>query len=143
MTDQGGRILGIDYGTKRVGLSISDPLCIIAQGVGTFQNDDRLLERLQQIIREREVERIVVGMPYGPDGGKSAKGLEVETFIERLRGITNLRIETWDESHSSVNAQRVFIEGGMKKKRRQEKSRLDEMAARIMLQEYLDHSEAR
>ena len=133
-----GRILSIDYGGKRVGVSVSDPTGVLSQGVATLSNDAHLFDRLVGIIRDQDVKTIVVGMPYDSEGGKGAKAIEVDEFIDRLRGVTSVDIETWDESYSSVNAQRVFIESGMKRKKRQQKHRVDEMAARLMLQEYLD-----
>lgn len=139
MTAHAGRILAIDYGSKRVGVAVSDPLRVIAQGVTTLDNDEELLPKLGALIREQEATCIVVGMPYSADGGKGTKALEVEQFIGRLRKASDVRIDTWDESYSSVNAHRVFVETGMKRKKRQEKRRADEMAARLMLQEYLDH----
>jgi len=133
-----GRILGIDYGSTRVGLAVSDPLRIIAQGVGTIDNDDRLYDRIAVIIREQEVALILVGMPYAPDGGEGGKGREVRGFIENLRRTTAVPIETWDESFSSVNAQSAMIHAGMRRKKRRVKGRVDEMAARLLIQEYLD-----
>lgn len=134
-----GRILAVDYGTKRVGIAVSDPTRLIAQGVTTLMNDEWLLEKLHTLIREQNAVRIVVGMPYSADGGRGAKAVEVEQFIEKLKRAVDVQIDTWDESYSSVSAHRVFIETGMKRKKRQEKRRVDEMAARLMLQEYLDH----
>ena len=133
-----GRVLGIDYGSKRIGLAVSDPTRLIARGIGTLSNDESFMDRLREIITKEEVTLIVVGMPYSDDGGRGQQALEVEAFIERLKHQTALEIETWDESFSSVRAQRVFIDMGMKKKKRRQKARVDTMAARIMLQEYLD-----
>lgn len=142
MIQNGRRVIGIDYGSKRVGVAISDPLRKISQGVTTLENDRNIIERLCKIIDERDVGRVVVGMPYSPDGGKGAKAMEVEGFIQRLRLATSADIDTWDESYSSVNAQEMFIAGGMKRKRRQQKARVDEMAARLLLQEYLDNHDS-
>ena len=139
MTTYPGRILSIDYGTKRIGVAVSDPTRLIAQGVATLQNNEGLFEKLIEVIKQQEAVLIVVGIPYGADGGKSKKALEVEEFIKRLKLHTTLEIDTWDESYSSVNAHRAFIDIGMKKKKRQQKARVDEMAARLMLQEYLDN----
>lgn len=138
MTEYPGRILSIDYGTKRVGVAISDPMQIIARGVTTLNNDGTLLEELGTLSRQQDVSLIVVGMPYSDDGGRGAKAKEVERFIERLKTAIDLPVDTWDESNSSVDAHRVFIETGMKRKKRREKKRVDEMAARLLLQEYLD-----
>ncbi len=134
-----GRILSVDYGTRRVGVAVSDPMRVIAQGVTTLDNDNTLIEKLSGVIHQHEVVHVVVGMPYSADGGKGAKAMEVEEFIGRLKIAVELPIETWDESYSSVNAHRVFVETGMKRKKRREKRRVDEMAARLLLQEYLDH----
>jgi len=139
MTAYPGRILSIDYGTKRVGVAVSDPMRVIAQGVTTLDNDSNLLRNLSGLVAEQEASFIVVGMPYGADGGKGSKAIEVDQFIEKLAKTVDVRIETWDESYSSVNAHRAFVDIGMKRKKRQEKKRVDEMAARLMLQEYLDH----
>ncbi len=133
-----GRVLGIDYGSKRVGVAMSDPLRVLAGGIGTLNNDDSLMDRLAGLVEEHQVSLIVVGMPYAPDGGRGAKGREVELFIRRLESVIPATITTWDESFSSVEARRTFRQGGMKRKQRQEKARVDEMAARLLLQEYLD-----
>lgn len=134
-----GRILGIDYGTRRIGVAVSDPTQLIARGVATVPNDKRVMEHLTRIIASEEVVAIVVGMPYSADGGKGQKAREVEAFIERLKKHTRLEVLTWDESYSSVQAQRTLIDIGMKKKKRRDKARVDTMAARVILQEYLDH----
>ncbi len=141
MTTYPGRVLGIDYGTKRIGIARSDPTRLIAQGVATMENDERFFGKLMEVVRKEEIALIIVGMPYGADGGKSKKAIEVEEFIKQLRQRTAIAIDTWDESYSSVNAHRAFIDIGMKKKKRQQKARVDEMAARLMLQEYLDSAQ--
>ncbi len=138
MTNYPGRILGIDYGTKRIGVAMSDPTRLIAQGITTLDNNIKTVEKLLEIVKREEVVRIIVGMPYTADGGKGKKALEVEEFIQQLKQHTMIEIDTWDESYSSVNAHQAFIDIGMKKKKRQQKARVDEMAARLMLQEYLD-----
>jgi putative Holliday junction resolvase len=106
-------------------------------------NEPLLVDRLAGLVREQEVVRIVVGMPYAPDGGKGAKAAEVEAFIALLRGRVEVPVDTWDESLTSVEAHRAFIETGMKRKKRRQKPRVDEMAARLMLQEYLNHHDTR
>lgn len=138
MKEHHGRILAIDYGTKRVGIAMSDPLGVIAQGIGTIENDEELCDRISDLVRQHEIVSVIVGMPYGPDGGRNGKALEVEAFIVKLRAVIAVDVQTWDESYSSVNAHRAFIEAGMKRKKRQQKSRVDEMAARLLLQEFLD-----
>jgi putative Holliday junction resolvase len=139
MAEYPGRILGIDYGTKRIGVAVSDPTLLLARGVTTLDNNEQVFGKLLEIVKKEEAVRIVVGMPYSADGGKGKKALEVEEFVEHLKQRTTVAIETWDESYSSVKAHQAFIDIGMKKKKRQQKHRVDEMAARLMLQEYLDN----
>jgi putative holliday junction resolvase len=138
-----GRVMAIDYGTKRVGVAVSDPARILASGRGTLSNTPALLDELRSLAAAEEVVLIVVGMPYAPDGGKGKKGSEVEEFIGRLRGAVDVPVESWDESFTSVEAHRAFLDGGMKKKQRREKGRVDEMAARLLLQEYMENSHHR
>jgi putative holliday junction resolvase len=133
-----GRALGIDYGSKRVGLALSDPLRILASGAGVLPNSRSLISTLAEFITEHEVVQVVVGMPYAPDGGAGKKGQEVEEFIQRLKGTVDVPVATWDESFTTVDASAAIRKGGMKKKQRQKKGVLDEMAARLLLQEYLD-----
>jgi putative Holliday junction resolvase len=112
---------------------------IIASGAGTVENDSTVVERLAVLVRSNEVRLIVIGMPYAPDGGKGQKAKEVDAFIARLQGAVDIPVETWDESFTSVTAQETMRRGGMKKKQREEKGRVDEMAARLLLQEYLEN----
>lgn len=133
-----GRVLALDYGTKRVGVAMSDPLRVLAGGVGTWENDAALTGKISKLVTDEAVVLIVVGMPYAPDGGKGAKAKEVEAFIARLTPVVQVPLTTWDESYTSVDAHRVFREGGMKKKQRRERASVDTMAARILLQQYLD-----
>lgn len=143
MRNDPGRVLALDYGTKRVGVAMSDPLQVLASGVGTWANDGALLPSLAKLVRDEAVVLIVVGMPYAPDGGTGTKAREVEAFIGRLRGVVDVPLATWDESYTSVDAHRAFREGGMKKKQRRDRAAVDTMAARILLQQYLDAQPAR
>lgn len=133
-----GRVLGIDYGTKRVGLAISDPLRVLAGPVGTWDNDPDLTKRLAELISGEGVTLVVVGMPYAPDGGKGAKAREVDRFIARLKSHHPVPIATWDESYTSVEAQQLLIAGGRRRKQRRAKGAVDTMAARLLLQQFLD-----
>jgi putative holliday junction resolvase len=133
-----GRALGIDYGSRRVGMALSDPLRIIASGAGVLQNSPALVATLARFIEEHQVVQVVVGMPYAPDGGPGKKGKEVEEFIRRLAAVVSVPIDTWDESFTTVEASAAIRRAGMKKKQRQQKGVLDEMAARLLLQEYLE-----
>ena len=133
-----GRVLGIDYGTRRVGLAISDPLRVLAGPVGTWDNEPDLMKRLAELITGEGVTLVVVGMPYAPDGGKGATAREVDGFIARLKSYHPVPVETWDESYTSVEAQRLLIEGGKRRKQRRAKGAVDTMAARLLLQQFLD-----
>lgn len=143
MSTEPGRVMGIDYGRRRVGIAVSDPLRVLTRGAGTLANGPGLLDALGKIIREEQVVCIVVGMPYAPDGGLGAIGADVQGFISALRRVVDVPIETWDESFTSVEAHRTFIEAGMKRKKRQQKGRTDEMAARLLLEDYLENGHQR
>jgi putative Holliday junction resolvase len=135
-----GRILAVDYGSRRVGLAMSDPLGIISQGAGVIENNPSLTGKIAGIIREQDVRKVIVGVPYAPDGGKGSKALEIDQFIASLQMVVNVPVETRDESLTTVEAQRILREGGMKKKQRRRKEHVDEMSARLLLQDYLDTS---
>jgi putative Holliday junction resolvase len=143
MAGEPGRVLALDYGTRRVGVAMSDPLRILASGVGTWVNDAGLLAAIAKLVHDEMVVLIVVGMPYAPDGGKGAKAREVEAFMQRLGGVVQVPLTTWDESYTSVDAHKAFRDGGMKKKQRRDRAAVDTMAARILLQQFLDAQPAR
>ena len=133
-----GRLLGIDYGTIRIGLALSDPLRVLAGGAGVVLNTRSTHEQIRNVAERNGVVKIIVGMPYQSDGTKGKKAVEVDEFISGLKQVVSVPIETWDESYTSIRAKQAFLEGGMRKKDRQQKRRVDEMAARLLLQDYLD-----
>ena len=133
------RILGIDFGTSRIGLSLCDPLQIIAQPYDTLKNDGYLLTRLAQIVKSEDVTLIVVGMPLNLKGEKGKKALEVDLFIGRLKNELNVKIVVWDERFTTVMAHQTIQRMGTKKRDREtNKGRVDAMAASLLLQSYLD-----
>lgn len=132
------RILGLDYGTERIGVAVSDPLLTIAQGIGTFQNSSRFFTDLRQLIERYDVGLIVVGMPLHRSGERSQMAHEVEGFIEKLKKATGLEVVPWDERYTSIMAQQTMLAMGMKKKQRQSKSKVDEIASALILQSFLD-----
>lgn len=132
------RILGLDYGTERIGVAVSDPLLTIAQGIGTFQNSSRFFTDLRQLIERYDVGLIVVGMPLHRSGERSQMAHEVEGFIENLKKATGLEVVPWDERYTSIMAQQTMLAMGMKKKQRQSKSKVDEIASALILQSFLD-----
>jgi putative holliday junction resolvase len=131
--------LGIDYGSRRIGISLSDPLQIIAQPFDTLPNDKQILKRICDILEKEGVEGIVVGMPLNLKGEKAQKAQEVEGFIELLAAETDVEIITWDERFTTTMAHQTMLEMGTKRiERRTNKGRIDSMAASILLQSYLD-----
>lgn len=132
------RILSIDYGKKRTGLAVTDPLQIIAGGLGTVETSV-LYESIEAYIQREQVERIVIGKPMQPNGQPSENMVRVENFYNRWRKAhPEIPIEYYDERFTSVLAHRAMIDGGVKKKtRRENKGLVDEISATIILQDYL------
>ena len=132
------RILGIDYGTKRIGIAVSDPLNITAQGVKVVLNTLHAIDEICRLAEHYDVETIVVGMPLTLKGTKGAKAEEVEAFIERLHTSTGRTVVSWDERFSTRSAHATLLTMGVKKKDRRSKERIDIMASALILQGYLD-----
>jgi putative holliday junction resolvase len=133
------RILGIDYGSRRVGLALSDPMGIIAQPIDAVKQSDRLIVDLRRIVEREHVQVMVVGMPLNLKGQTAQTAQEVQLFVDRLRTEFQMQIATWDERFTTTIAQQTMITMGTKKKERQQKNgRIDSMAAAVMLQNYLD-----
>ncbi len=133
------RILGVDYGERRIGLALSDPLCIFAQPWGHVENDAKWQDRIVELVRKEGVETIVVGMPLTLKGTEGTAAAKVRTFIETLRSATNTSVVTWDERFTTTMAQNDLRALETSKKKRNNKSgRLDAMAAAMILQGYLD-----
>ena len=132
------RVLSIDYGKKRTGLAVTDPLQIIAGGLGTVETSV-LYEYIEAYIQREQVERIVIGKPMQPNGQPSENMVRVENFYNRWRKAhPEIPIEYYDERFTSVLAHRAMIDGGVKKKtRRENKGLVDEISATIILQDYL------
>ncbi len=132
------RILSIDYGKKRTGLAVTDPLQIIAGGLGTVETSV-LYEYIEAYIQREQVERIVIGKPMQPNGQPSENMVRVENFYNRWRKAhPEVPIEYYDERFTSVLAHRAMIDGGVKKKtRRENKGLVDEISATIILQDFM------
>jgi putative Holliday junction resolvase len=135
---ENGRVMGIDYGSVRIGLSLSDPLRIIAQPFRTIPNDHQLWATLRRIVSEQRVFLVVVGMPLNLKGAKGQKAHEVERFIARFKQETDCEVVIWDERYSSAIAQQTLRTMGTTKLQRRNKDRVDAMAAAIILQSFLD-----
>lgn len=132
------RVLGIDHGSRRVGLALSDELGMIAQPAGYLEAEPAsgVFEAVVRLVQDKAVGRIIVGMPRNMDGsyGPAAEG--VRQFLEVLRGRVSVPVVAWDERLTTAQAQRVLIQGGVRRSERKEK--VDAAAAAILLQSYLD-----
>jgi len=136
------RILAIDHGTKRMGIAISDEMQMIAQPLEFILADpfDQFLARLREILLEKQVELILVGMPRNMDGSYGLAALKVQEFIAVLKQSVVTPIQTWDERLTSAQANRFLI--GADVKRNQRKDKVDKTAAAILLQSFLDRGAA-
>ncbi len=133
-----GRILALDLGKKRIGLAVSDPLGITAQGLTTYQRirirDD--LDELARIAEEYEVRLLLMGNPMHMSGRDSRQAVYTREFAGRLVHRTGIPVEYWDERWTSTQAERVLKESGISIEKR--KSAVDQLAAVILLESYLD-----
>lgn len=132
-----GRILAIDYGRKRTGIAVTDTLQIIANGLTTVRTCD-LMDFLKEYLQKEPVERIVVGQPKQMSGDLSENMRYIEPFVKALRKQVEIPVEFFDERFTSVLAHRAMLDGGLKKKDRQNKGLVDEISATIILQSYLE-----
>ena len=131
------RILSIDYGKKRTGLAVTDPLQLIAGGLATVSTSG-LFEYLQAYIAREPVERIVIGEPRQPNGQPSENLARVQQFVNRWRkAVPQIPIELYDERFTSVLAHQAMLDGGLRKKARQDKALVDEISATILLEDYM------
>lgn len=136
------RILAIDYGQKRTGLAVTDPLQLIANGLTTVATKDLESFLLDYIARE-PVERIIVGQPRQMNGEDSENMLRITPFVNRLRKLfPAIPVELYDERFTSVLAHRAMIESGISRKARQNKALVDEISATIILQGWMESSRA-
>lgn len=135
------RIMGLDYGSKTVGVAISDALCITAQGIETIQRKEenklrKTLARIEELVKEYEVDRIVLGFPKNMNntiGERAEKSLELKEMLERRTG---LPVIMWDERLTTVEAERTLSESRVRRENR--KKYIDQIAAVFILQGYLD-----
>ena len=136
----GTRILGIDYGSKRIGIAVSDPLNIIARGVTVLPNTPKMIGEIKRMAEEFGVEKIVVGIPYNLKGRKDSMAEEVEGFIRLLASELKVEIVRQDERFTSRTARQTLLEMNVGKMKRRSKGRIDEMASALILQGYLDRT---
>lgn len=134
-----GRILSIDYGIKKCGLAVTDPLQIIVNPLKTVKTSS-LLSFLKQYLEEEKVEKIVFGMPSHLDGNPTYLVEEINRFANELKSLKpDLLIDFQNENFSSQQAKEIILKSGLTRKQRQDKSRVDKISAVIILQRYLKH----
>ncbi|MBU0567873.1 Holliday junction resolvase RuvX [bacterium] len=132
------RILGIDFGGKRIGIAVSDETGFLASALKVIENrgEEKVLEELKEIISSFEVEEIVIGLPKMMDGSLGREAAKVHSFASSLRENLSCPINFWDERLSTVEAQNILIQGNLSRKKR--KKVIDKLSAVIILQGYLD-----
>ncbi len=132
------RILALDHGTRRIGVAVSDETKTIAQPLEYIPAEPfaDFLARLKKVLAEKEVDFILIGMPRNMDGSYGPAAQKVETFVAVLKTAVTIPIKTWDERLTTVMANRILIQGKVRRDQRKEK--VDKMAAAILLQSYLD-----
>ena len=133
------RILSLDVGTKTIGIAVSDELGIAAHGVTTIRRTEfkRDLETLRKIIDEYKPAEILVGVPYKDDGTVGKRGEDILKFAEKIKSSFSISVEFWDESFSTVNAEKILLEADLGRRKR--KKVIDKMAAVFILEGYLEN----
>lgn len=133
-----GRVLAIDYGVRRTGIAVTDPLQIIANGLTTVDTR-QLLKFLKDYVEREQVERFVVGKPMQTNGRESENLQHVRKFVEQLqKDLPQIPIEWWDERYTSVLAHQTMLESGIGKMARRNKALVDEISACIILQGWME-----
>ncbi len=133
------RILSIDYGKRRTGIAVTDPMQIIAGGLTTVDTKE-LLAFLKAYTSKEQVETIVVGLPTQPNGQPSENQARVRSFVgEMKKALPDIPVEFYDERFTSVIAHQTMLDSGIGRKRRQDKALVDEISATIILQNYMEH----
>ncbi|WP_458464485.1 Holliday junction resolvase RuvX [Paenibacillus sp.] len=137
------KILGLDYGDRRIGVAASDPFGWTAQGLEVLERrrDEGEFARIAELVREHEISEIVVGLPKNMNGTVGPRGEICIAFAERLRDELNLPVHLWDERLTTMAAERTLIEADVSRKKR--KQVVDKMAASLILQNYLDANSRR
>ncbi len=132
------RILALDYGTKRCGLAVTDPLQIIASGLVTVPTAE-LFSFLERYLKEEEVERMVVGYPLALDGSSTRMTHLVKGVLRQLKKcFPELEVVTLDERYTSKEAEALLLQTGLKKKKRRDKGLIDKLSAAILLKDYME-----
>jgi len=132
------RMMGLDYGEKRVGVALSDPLLTFAYPFTTLQNDPELLNNLSKIINEKKIKKIILGLPSDQFISSKKLAEKVKKLKEEIELNNKIEVVLWDEEYSSLIAKEKIVESVSKKSKRKNKELLDQHSAAIILQEFLD-----
>jgi len=132
------RSLGVDFGTTRVGLAISDPLGLTARPLSVVPRSE-VLDEVENLVKEQDIGTIVVGLPTGLSGGEGVSATEARKLAEEIRTVTGVDVVMVDERFTSRLAEVALLESGMKRRKRRET--VDKVAAAIILQDYLDRNQ--
>ena len=130
--------MSIDYGRRRSGVAVTDPLQIVAGGLDTVESSS-LLDFIVKYTQGENVERIVIGMPTQSNGQPSENAARVRSFAGKLKKAVDIPVEFYDERFTSVLANKALLEGAAKKKTRQDKALIDTMSATIILTSYMEY----
>ena len=131
--------MGLDYGDVRIGVALSDPTMLIATGLETYTRKTNKLdiEHLARIIAENAVNKVVFGLPLNMDGSEGIRVVKTKSFAEKLKAQTGVEIDFFDERLSSVDAEAILVDAGVRRDKR--KGVIDKLAATLILQGYLDY----
>ena len=139
------KTLGLDLGTRTLGIAISDALGMMAHGVETFRFEEnsykKAIQHVQQLVKTQHVSKIVLGLPKNMNGSIGERGQVTQDFAKKLEEATNVKVILWDERLTTMQVERVLIQADVSRNKR--KKVVDKMAATIILQSYLDSSQAR
>ena len=136
------KILALDYGTKRIGLAVSDEGENIARGISTISRKDNYTDitKIKKIASELDIGRIIIGITYNTDGSVSKTGMRARKFSKLLRKETGLPVDYIDETYTSANAENILLEADMSRKKRKEI--IDRLSAVMILQEFLNNNQS-
>lgn len=131
-------MLAIDYGTKRIGLALSDPMKILATPYDTWENKGDITDRIAALIKEKNVDVVLVGYPLNGDGSKTVLSDVIVKFAESIKKLSGIKVELVDERYSSSIATERIISSVSRKSKRRDKGLVDKFAAAVLLEEYLN-----
>ncbi len=132
------RILGIDFGEKRIGLALSDPTKLFAYAYKTIENKENYFTGLSQLINEKQIIKIIIGLPSSRFKASKILAEKVQLLKKKIEDQLNVEVLLWDEDYTSAIAKSKIIESVNKKSKRKDKSNIDSFSAAVILQEYLD-----